>query len=483
MKILFYENNPSRETPMVSFIKDELRKKNDTLEFYEMPFRTDKESFGSILRLAPDIIFTFPITLQIQTVQYTLLKYLLDAKIITFATEGLFDFDDEDLQRNVAGYYDYSCQLIDYECYWGSKAAEVCGNLRLEKKRLRTRERIKVFGYPLYEKEKVKLYYKDYDIVNSVVDISKKAKKNILIVTGFQGADFTEEQIIGVGDYVPAEQESVEFHERLEKMKETFKQVRNLRNEYVNLINRLAKELPDFHFWVKLHPSEIRNIEENDVPYDYFKELQASNISILAENIPIGAIMDVMDCMIHYGSTTSLEAYIYKIPTIYLFYGQKSKFHESISTVDIEVRDYEKVLQFVLSEMCFRENEKASKLLYDGMNYIEGKSYKPTECIAEFINEIIDEKNLRIKSSDVFLKRILKTCYEGKVRSGSLLAKTKSDLSKCYLYRIEIVKELLKSVISLQLNSTKHLFGYFIRIYRNPFYFVRDIFFAILSRK
>lgn len=483
MKILFYENNPSREAPIVSFIKDELKKRNSALEFYELPFKTDKESFYSILRLAPDIIFTFPITLQIQTVQYTLLKYLLGVKIITFATEGLFDFDDEELQKNVAGYYDYSCQLIDYECYWGPKAAEVCGKIQLERKRLLSQERIKVFGYPLYEKEKVNLYYKDYDIVNRVAYISKRVKKNILVVTGFQGADFTEQQIIGVGDYVPTDQEGTEFQKRLKKMIEEFNRVRNLRNEYVRLINKLARELPDFHFWVKLHPSEIRNIKENNVPYDYYKELQADNISIIAESIPIGTILDVMDCMIHYGSTTSLEAYIYKVPTIYLYYEQKAKFHENISTVDIEVSNYEKCLHFVQSEMCFRENEKATKLLYNGMNYIEGKSYKPTEGIAEFITETIEEKNLEIKFSDVYLRKILKTCYEGKIQSGSYIEKMRNDLSKCYLYRIVILKELLKSIISFHFRSTKKVLYFFIRIYRNPFYLIRDVFLAILSKK
>ena len=460
MKILFYCNNPSREKVINSFIGDELKRINNLWEIYELPFSTKKEDFYHVLELAPDIIFTYPITTEAQAKQYTLFKYLLNCKVIAFATEGVWDFDDKEFTKNMAGYYDYDQNVIDYHCFWGPKAAKDCGDILIKRKRLADCERIKVFGYPLYEKEKVFNLYKDNELVRHVKICNEKAKKSILILTGFQGADFTQEQIASVGDYVPSV-DSDNYEARLIFWTQFLQNFKNLRDNYVNTINKLAKDFPDYSFWVKLHPSEIENIERNRVPYNYYEKLHSKNIHIIVDRIPLGAYLNQMDCLIHYGSTASLEAYIYKIPSLYLYYEEMQPHFRRISSESIEVTDYKKCADYVRAEMSFAENMEMQSYILESMNYVMDKDYAPSRDIAEFIDESVKEHNLVIDYSNKRLKEILDSCY---------------------LYRIIILKNFLRSLVKTIWKDNRCTFSLFVKVYRNPMRLIKDLIVACFNR-
>jgi lipid A disaccharide synthetase len=232
------------------------------------------------------------------------------------------------------------------------------------------------------------------------------------------------------------------------------------RDYYVVLINNLAKAFPEYNFWVKLHPSEVENIINNVAPYNYNEHLHGENIHIIKDSIPVGALLDKMDCLIHYGSTVCLEAYIYKVPSVYLYCKEMEKQYEEISFTNIEVTDYNACFDYLNSDMVFTDNVVMQNFLQDVMNYTVDESYTPSKDIAEFLNESMQHQNLKIDYSNQSLRDILDSCY---------------------LYRIIILKVLLKNILQMNWKENKRSFDLFIKMYRNPWRCIKDLVTAIVN--
>lgn len=387
-RIFFLYNNYEREHSNIDLICKKLETKN------VVTFRggiTDKNIVNQLFRIRPHIIFTFPITTQIQVELYTMAKLFFHSEIITFTTEGLIDYHDEEVVKVWAGFYRYSPTLVDYHVYWGHYAAKYIGQELHRQNKVVGKHQIKVFGNPMYEKV--------YSNENKIVEFQHDERIKVLILTGFHAATYSRKDYIHANDIVNTNQKSkkdILNDKILNKYCNCAEEEKIYSEKYIQHIINAANKNPDVLFAVKLHPQEILIKKNNPRKINYLYSLQGiDNIQIIEESIPIGELMPYFKLLVHYGSTVDLEAYTYKVPTLKIeirnvnnnFLVEANRLTESTFYADIDEPDA--ISKFIdelkIKENLFRSNSITEKQLYGYMNYLNKESYKPSMEIAEFL--------------------------------------------------------------------------------------------------
>lgn len=443
MKFLFYYNNYERERLIFDFIQEELTKICPDMEFERYAADSGMETFYSVLKYNPDVVFTFPITTEYQAVQYTYLKYLTRAYIVSFTTEGLLKVEDDMLTEGDFGRYAYGENVVDKYINWGKKAAELFKASYIKEKRIKKNAEVEYYGYPLYEVAKLRgsLQNKYSEMIKN-----SQAKRNILILTGFDYADYTEEDILNAQDLIPSYCDAAEKAKLLQKIKEDVNGVSAYRTKYINLIKRLADKYEEYNFYIKLHPHELKNYLNSTSKMSYVEDFSNyDNVFVILENVPVSSLLVYSDSMIHYGSTVYMEAYIYKIPEIYLV-------GEGFLNLDIEsqykfsIDDTEKIVDFLGENICYNVKDSISNYIKAWVNYDENEPYEPSKKIAQSIKQMLEEnKRTRVRCNDLAIVEYSR--YASEYRRG-------------LTYRAIKDKELRK---------------YIIKIYRNPILFVKDL--------
>ncbi|MCI8314820.1 MAG: hypothetical protein HFH74_07250 [Lachnospiraceae bacterium] len=388
-KIFFLYNNYERERVIIERICAKFKLMNISV------FRggiTDKDIVKQLFQVRPHIIFTFPITTYTQIDIYMMAKIFFHSKIITFTTEGLAKFQEEEVAKVFAGFYDYPAGLVDYHTYWGRYAAKYIGRELYQQHKMQNWDQIRVFGNPMYEK--------DYSAFPKY-RFSENVRIKVLVLTGFHGSLYTEQDLLKAQDVVNVKVKSkkeILSDKTFKKYREMTLEEKKYSEKYMQHIIDAADNNPEVLFAIKLHPQEILIRQRTPYKLKYLKRMEhIENIQIIDESIPIGSLLPDFQLLVHYGSTVDLEAYIYKVPTLKLelrnvknnFMSETNRVTASTYYADIDEQDAisKYVVKLKEGKDLFRKNQITEKQLYAYMNYMNEQTYKPSEQIADFLSK------------------------------------------------------------------------------------------------
>lgn len=450
MHLLFYYNNFEREQRIIQFISDELKRNESDITISYLQADSGIDTLFRIIELNPDIIFTFPITTEYQSVQYSYIKLLINPYIICFSTEGFFILNDNGEFENELGFYDYGENVIDEFIVWGSKPAEIYEKGLKKDGRMKKNDRISYFGYPLYEINRIKDEEDDY-IIELIK--SNNYERNILVLTGFDSADYDREVILNCEDLIDLKLDPESKEKRIDEIIEQNLNLKEFRSKYVELICKLASRHPEWGFWVKLHPHEIktRNIF-SDKAFDYEKYFALfDNVKVISKNVPISGLLSQSDVLVHYGSTAFMEAYIYEKKDLLLVGRNEKITQRNMTQCCMFVDELDKIEEY-LGNDGFISDISIEKFIFEWTNYKKGEKYEPSKKIAEFIlNTYHDNKKKKIRLKDII--RVENSGYVSSYRRGILYRMLKNNklgmfyfAVKMYYYLPFLIKDIFYKI-------------------------------------
>lgn len=389
-KILFWGNKKQREQYIVKFIICELNAlKNKHVVYREIYEDQGVNLYADVIDFKPDTIFTYPITTDFQVKNFSIVKLLCRSQIICYTTEGVWDFSDKEQLKLCTGYYNYSPRLIDYHIFWGEKLTKLIGNELYVRGRINNRKRLISMGYPLYEKKKYK-ELKVFQKKNKELSLlCSKYTKTIMFVTGFHCSTVTKKQVRFLPDVVnQKETNSQVIHEQIEKYwNELVIPFRKYKEKYIENIEKISKSNPEILFMVKMHPLEIAQMKYQKNGEKYSELGKIENVYLIKDDYPIGVYLSYVSLLVHYGSTTGLEAYIYNVPTVQLLPHESNRWLKKYfeSTRVIYIDEYEQLNNTCKNGEKHLRIESIEDYLYEAMNYKIGEEYSPSKKIVEFI--------------------------------------------------------------------------------------------------
>lgn len=398
MKVLLVINKPERESQIMELIKREILilKKDAIVEIREMCTpKFNRFVFG----FRPNVILTFPFTCEGFSQIYYLFKILFGVKILSMRAEGVVDFDSEYEIERCVGYDDYGNNLVDYELSWGEKFARIIGEKLVEQDKLFSLDNIRAVGHPgledYYSQEK-----NDTLLPLRLLESLKNYKKKniIFFVTGFVMADYTRKNLIDARD--------MGGEDKIDIALEGVEIIKKLRVDWIKNIVITAKENTDALIVVKRHPLE------NKAQYkESFKGID--NILYIYESISISDIISYVGLYIHYGSTSLIDTYISKTPSIYAsahynkqWYsdlGWPSSLHVDINEIPVAVKTFRK------GHLLFNMSDEVKQVMKEMFNIEDGKEYTPSKEIAKVILDPVLPK--KIKYTDPYLLRALGSIF------------------------------------------------------------------------
>ena len=410
-KIVLVLNYSEREQARNEKIRSAILDINSYAKVYIFE-RCSCDLIMEILEIDPDVIMVLPFTAKATSYPFYILKYLLDCPLACFRTEGIFDINLPGQSELMAGIENYGDNLVDYETFWGRKVAEGIGRVLVEQGKLSSANRCLWLGCPSFE---------DYVRPNGEFEkmlpdyVSTKLnqyprERRILIVTGFQYADYSREDVINAGDLV--DNNSKTFQKNLEEALLATLEVRRFRQAWIDTIIESARSNPQMLFVVKTHPCEIIHYRVKNIkPYEIFRAYD--NILLINEAISIGALISNCSVVFHYGSTTMLEAYLLKVPSVFLTCNEL-KANRNIynkfqgigisSTISADINDAPSIISgHAADPILFEHKEDVETYLEDMLNLKIGQDYRPSEKIGRFLLSLVDEHPQAIAADDKYL--------------------------------------------------------------------------------
>ena len=384
-----------REYAILNILKAELEKRNMIVGYAHFL------NISECLEFAPDIIVTHTVRADIATKVLSVMKLATGAVLIPMTVEGYYDMDNVHKVISMVGANACPIDLIDYHIMWGEKAKEKEGEQLLRLHKITSIDKIKVFGYIFYEKQKVLAYAKECDYYSIFAEWRKKYKRIIACITGFARAEETMEDIYRSEPFTDNEgseqyKKEVSFFEKLLVF------IREYRSKYIEDIVQFAHTHPHIGIVVKLHPAEI-----NAKNMQYYSILRHhENILLIDREFPISAILEEAQMLVHYGSTTALEAYVYEVPTI--LRSTKSIDSESFDiipgderfhlyTEKVSIDDYDEFRHKLENGIEFRDDPKTEAVLADAFNWTRDAEYCPSVKMADFLSSNLITTKLRLK--------------------------------------------------------------------------------------
>jgi hypothetical protein len=244
-----------------------------------------------------------------------------------------------------------------------------------------------------------KTYENKYDNNLEIIKLQSDPRIKVLVLTGFHMGDYVLKDVINAKDVINTNgktKEEILNDTVLKQWLQMIDEEKLYREKYIQHIIEAANEHPDVLFVVKLHPHEILDRKNKTNKQMYLKKLEnIDNIEIIEESIPIGVLLPYFKLMVHYGSTASMEAYTYHVPTLKLeirdinnpFSVEANRTTESTYYEDINepnaISKY--VVELKQNDSLFQTSKIMEKQLYGYMNYKDGQSYQPSKWIAEFL--------------------------------------------------------------------------------------------------
>ncbi len=403
-KIVLVLNKPERETRTLEKIRSTIKQINPHTEVYILVF-DEPEFIPKVLEIAPSVIMTFPLTCQSLPQRFYILKYLLNCRLVCYRAEGLLPSESQKHISSIAGIGKYGANLVDYEIFWGPKPAELIGKALLEQRKISSGDRIRFLGWPFLED-----YFEPDSEFEKILPDKIKGKLNqyprekiLLFVTGFSVGDYSPDDIINADDIVDTSKPTAQ--KVFEESRALFKKIKHFQQMWIKEIIRNAENLPSLLFIVKMHPHEIAHYRRKKFnPYSVFHNY--NNILLIEEAIPFRAIISHCSILFHYGSTTMLESYLSKIPSVHIFAREFKEICKDLSssTISVEINDIASVIsQHVVSPLKLKQSHEVEKYLEDMADLKIGQDYRPSERIARFLLSLFDEHPQVIAADDKYL--------------------------------------------------------------------------------
>ena len=366
MNILILYNNPDRELTYLNDIRI-LLLENEIVENVLLENGGDtKKVILSVFKFKPAVILSYPLTGKSLPHKFHILKLIFNFKFICLRTEGSIDKGSKEEILNHVGISKYSIKLVDLELFWGPIQKELLGPELLLQNKITSMERCLVVGYPRIKKTER----------NGI----KKNKNLIGIFTGFHVADYDETEFLRAKDL-----DKNIMKEFLEQGKKVFA----FREEFIMRLDTFLSFNKHMEFIIKLHPAE------NEITFH--KLLKHDNIEILPKNTPLDSIFENLKSFVHFGSTTLLDSYIYKIPSLLVFdktsnighsYGWNSTLKSTLEELHFNLK--------LLDDTKFKLSDKIKSTLFEEINFEFEKPYNPVQKICQVI--LFDKNSIQALS-------------------------------------------------------------------------------------
>jgi surface carbohydrate biosynthesis protein len=400
MRVLLVMNKPNREISSMESIKRAVHciSPSTTVEIRHM-YSPDFNRF--VFSYKPNVILTFPFTAKGLNRQYYLYKVFIGAKIITLRTEGVVDFNNEHNIQWALGFDRYGDCLVDFELFWGGRLAQEIGGRLVQQKKLSSTSRVKVVGFP-----RIESYLENNSHASNFLPLRIRQKlaaynkKDIfLFITGFHLANYTRQNLFDARD--------LDAENKLDELLKGVEISKNFRSDWVKNIIAAAADNQHVLLIVKKHP-----IEKKD---DYIDFDGVNNILFIYEDICIAEIIPSVGYFLHYGSTALVDAYLLKIPSIYVYSKQNKQWYSDLgwpSSLKIEVNEIPLIVKDILAGTTnFDMNCADIKcVLKDVFHVEEGNDYKPSHEIAKIILDPTPPQKIQL--TDIyFLKALINTIW------------------------------------------------------------------------
>jgi hypothetical protein len=369
------------------------------------------------IEAAPRVVMTFPFTAITTSLRFYILKHLTGCVIVSFRAEGVVNCESAEKLRIFAGLERYGTHLVDYEVFWGPKAAQAIGCILVEQNKLQSLERTRCFGAPHYED------YVNPPDANELIlpqNIEQRLApygrdKIVLFATGFQYADYSPRDVLNAGDLVDIH--SAQAQQQFNTALAVVEMVKRLRHMWIETIGRCATEHADLLFLVKTHPVENIIFARGSIPNPYRVLEQHANVCLLTETVPFRAVASRSCLHFHYGSTTSLEAYLLHIPSVFVL-SRELGMHEDHSLFSTEIGipfvhtvDISEVPSLVsdhaVHPIAFRRDADMERTLEEQLDLRVGHEYLPSRAIARFLLSLVDEPALPALGDREYLRNAL----------------------------------------------------------------------------
>jgi surface carbohydrate biosynthesis protein len=399
MRILLVLNKPNREMAIMEAIKKEILflAPNAHVEIWEMctpVFNKD------VLKFKPAVILTFPFTCTGFASWYYLFKLLFGCKILSLRAEGVVDFSTEYMVQWAIGFDHYGKQLVDYEIFWGSQVGEIIGQNLIKQGKLSTMERVKIIGYPRLESYFAGADFSKLRQLSSRIAerISNYPKKNIVFfATGFHFANYSRQDLFDAKD--------LDAENRIDLLLDGVEIAKRYRQDWIDGIIQTARQNPELLIVSKKHP-----IEKND---DYAIFEQIPNILYIYEDIDIQHIMPFTGLFFHYGSTSLVDSYLSKVPSVYVYSKNNKAWYADMSWPSSRKIDVSQIPALVQEHAAagipFVITPEITAILKKVFNIEEGKPYRPSRKIAELILQ--EDAAQKIPLTDIHLWKSLVSVF------------------------------------------------------------------------
>jgi len=363
---------------------------------------------NDILDFAPNVIMTYPFTAISTSYKFYVIKFFLNCYILTYRTEGILPLETPPHINAMIGLERYGETLVDYEIFWGYRTSQIVGRSLYDQKKISSMKRINHLGWPYFEDyftptEQIEEKLPEY----ISLELNKRNKlKNILFVSGFLLADYSDNDLIRAGDMVDIRNnDNSRIQEEFNVHKQKVLNLQKFRQLWINTLIECATKHPEVLFVSKMHPLEIVVCKNKEIsPYAELKKY--SNILLIEENISFRLLIPFCSILFHYGSTTLLESYVSKVPTVSIFsdfFPTVNEFGAS-STLEIDIKNIPIIVQHhLIQPILFQKNLQLEMYLEEQIDLTIGEEYKPSEKIANFILSVKRSEPLNILANDPYL--------------------------------------------------------------------------------
>ena len=371
-----------------------------------------------VFKFKPDVILTFPFTCEGFSRWYYLFKMYLGAKIISLRAEGVVDFSSEYHVQWAVGFDNYGSTLVDCELFWGKKLAQAVGHQLLQQHKLSSMERVKVVGYPRLE---AYFGYNDQYVPALPSRIEQKIsgyKKEqiVLFITGFHLANYTKQNLFDAKDL------NAEY--MLDELLEAVEISKRYRSEWIANVIVAANENSKSLIVIKKHPIEKRE------DYEVFNSID--NILYIYEDIQVEEIIPYASVFFHYGSTALVDAYLSKIPAIYVYSQKNKQWYSDLgwpSAKRVAVNEIPITVKNCLSgNILFGMSSDIRHVLGEIFNIEDGKPYRPSREIAKLILDPTPPQ--KIKMIDPYFMKAMGSVILTIVRSHISMSLNKIGIRK-----------------------------------------------------
>ena len=179
----------------------------------------------------------------------------------------------------------------------------------------------------------------------------------------------------------------------------------------------------------------------------------------MEEAVPIGLVLDRVDIYVHYGSTSSMEAYIHKVTSIIRPVNSDYDIYVYDKIIDIDSRG--EFFEYIDSRPSFSRNIKTEQIIEDYVDYYYNSDYHPLETTIAFIESDLKRKELNI---------------EKEKRNGFFSS------YQVWIYRLSIYKIIRSKLLRMKIKEVFKYIGYLSKLKTKGNSFFTDIKYYLKSK-